>query len=155
MSVLISALQSIAKRRTDDRELEYQVGDPIVSEGLNYWPPWVDPLPNTMATYGTDGAGNVGGVCSLQPMWDDRIRYGGWSNFPYRITGIVQDSNGNPVSNAVCSLFRTSDDQWMYDSVSKDGGQYDFGVSDTTTTYYIVAFSGSTQGVTVNTLVGA
>lgn len=157
MSTLCNLMLSLAVRRRDDRELEYQVGDPFVSEGLNFWPPWVDPLPTAMETYGTDGAGNVGGVISLQPMWDDRIRYGGSSNLPYRITGIVQDSGGNPVTNAVCSLFRTSDDAWMYDCVTTSGGQYDFGVTNTTTTYYIVAFDAGNnrQGVTANTLVGS
>ena len=155
MSTLISALQSIAKRRTDDRELEYQIGDPYVSEGLSFHPPLLDPTPFCNAQI-VDGAGNVGGVISLVAMWDDRIRFGGASNFPYRITGIVQDSGGNPITNATCSLFRTVDDAWMYDCITAAGGQYDFGVNDTVTTYYVVAFGpGSTQGVTVNTLVGA
>lgn len=156
MSVLCNLMLSLAVRRRDDRELEYQIGDPVVSEGLNYWPPWVDPTPPNNFQW-IDGAGNVGGVISLATCWDDRVRYGGWSNFPYRITGIVQDSSGNPVTNAVCSLFRTSDDTWMYDCVSKDGGQYDFGVSDTATTYYVVAFDAGNQrqGATVQTLVGS
>jgi hypothetical protein len=145
----------VALRRRDDRELEYQIGDPVVSEGLNYWPPWVDPQVFYAGTY--DGVGGVGGVLSLQPMWDDRIRYGGWSNFPYRITGIVQDSGGTPISNAVCSLFRTSDNQFMYSAVSKDGGQYDFGVDDTVTRYYIVAYRAGPdlEGTTSNQLVGS
>lgn len=154
MSHLVSRLLSIAITRQDDRELEYQVGDPYVSEGLWFWPPWTDPLPTLMDTWPVNGPSLV---TSIQPMYDDRIRYGGFSNFPYRITGIVVDSTSTPVSNAVCSLFRTSDDQWMYDCVSKDGGQYDFGVSDTTTTYYVVAFDtgNGRQGVTTNTLVGS
>jgi hypothetical protein len=157
MSTIINRALNQALRRMDDRELEYQVGDPFVSEGLNYWPPWTDPLPTAMASYAYDGAGQVGGVMSLQPMWDDRIRYGGWSNFPYRITGIAQDESGNPLSNTVLSLFRASDEAWMYDAVSKDGGQYDFGVSDTVTTYYIVAFNAGVgkQGVSVQTLTGS
>jgi hypothetical protein len=156
MSTLVNIMLSVALRRKDDRELEYQIGDPVVSEGLNYWPPWTDPMLGQNFQI-LDGAGGVGGVLALATCWDDRIRYGGWSNLPYRITGIVQDAGGNPITNAVCSLFRTSDDAWMYDTVSAAGGQYDFGVSDTTTTYYIVAFDfgNNRQGVTVNTLTGA
>jgi hypothetical protein len=155
LSHLVSRLLSIALVRQDDRELEYRIGDPVVSEGLNFHPPWVDPQPFVADMF--DGAGGVGGVISLPPTWDDRVRYGGWSNFPYRITGIAIDVDGAPVSNATCSLFRTSDDQWMYDAVSKDGGQYDFGVSDTVTTYYIVAYrtGPDIEGTTVNTLTGS
>jgi hypothetical protein len=155
LSHLVSRLLSIALVRQDDRELECQIGDPVVSEELSFHAPWIDPQPYMAEMF--DGAGGVGGVISLPPTWDDRVRYGGYSNFPYLITGIVQDSGANPISNAVCSLFRTSDDQWMYDAVSKDGGQYDFGVSDTVTTYYIVAYRAGPdiEGTTVNTLVGS
>lgn len=157
MSTVINIALSMALRRKDDRELEYEIGDPFVSEGFWYHPPWGDPTPcNGSDTF--DGAGNVGGVISRQPVWDDRIRYGGWSNFPYRISGVAVDESGNPLTNSVLSLFRTVDDVWMYDSVSQPpDGQYDFGVSDTVTTYYIVAFNVGTgkQGVTVNTLTGS
>jgi hypothetical protein len=155
VSHTVARLLSVAITRQDDRELEYQVGDPVVSEGLNFHPPWVDPIIFVGEMY--DGAGGVGGVITLSPVWDDRIRYGGYSNFPYRIRGVVNDSVGNPITNAVCSLFRTSDDAWMYDAVSQPpDGQYDFGVPDNVTTYYVVAFDlgGARQGVTVNTLTG-
>ena len=157
MSTLCSLLLSVALRRRDDRELEYQIGDPVVSEGLNYWPPWTDPMfgQNFQMIDGAGGASR--NLLDLATCWDDRIRYGGWSNFPYRITGIVQDSGGNPISNAVCSLFRTADDAWQYDCVSKDGGQYDFGVPDTTTNYYIVAYRAGPdiEGTTSNQLTGS
>lgn len=155
MSHLVSRLLSIAITRQDDRELEYQIGNPVVSEGLSYHPPLVDPPVHWSEAF--DGAGGIGGIQSLSPCWDDRVRYGGWSNFPYRITGIIQDSDSNPISNAVVSLYRTSDDQWMYDCISKSGGQYDFGVSDMTTAYYIVAYRAGPDimGTTVNTLTGS
>jgi hypothetical protein len=157
VSVAIQLMLSVAIQRRDDRALEYvyAYGWPTMPEGYNYLPPLYDTFPADSSTF--DGAGGVGGVIGLQPVWDDRIRYGGYNNYPYRITGIVIDSNGDPVSNTTLSLFRTSDDAWIYDAVSGSGGQYDFGVSDTTTTYYIVAFNSGlgTQGVTVNTLVGS
>lgn len=156
MSLVINRALNQALRRWDDRELEYEIGDPFVSEGFWYHPPWGDPPPWGGKTF--DGAGGVGGVISQQQRWDDRIRYGGYSNFPYRISGVAVDEAGNPLTNTVLSLFRTVDDVWMYDSVSQPpDGQYDFGVSDTVTTYYIVAFNVGTgkQGVTVNTLTGS
>lgn len=157
MSHLESRLLSIAIVRRDDRELEYQIGSQTdIPEGLNYHPPWLDPQPLFVSEVFA-GTGGADGIQSLQPMWDDRVRYGGYNNLPYRITGVVQDSDGNPISNTVCSLFRTVDDQWMYDATSKDGGQYDFGVSDTTTQYYVVAFNIGLgkQGVTMSTLTGS
>jgi hypothetical protein len=150
-----SLLLSVGLQRRDERVLDFLYGDPIQPEGVCFHPMIFDPPCTVGSSY--DGAGNVGGVLAKQPMWDDRIRYGGWSNLPYRITGIVTDESGNPISNTVLSLFRASDDTWMYDAVSKDGGQYDFGVTDNTTAYYIVAFNAGIgkQGVTVQTLTGA
>jgi hypothetical protein len=47
---------------------------------------------------------------------------------------------GNPVSGATVWLFRTSDKQFMDETVSDENGEYAFYVDDTITQYFIRAY---------------
>lgn len=79
-------------------------------------------------------------------------------SYPYRIRGYTLDSNGAILGNVTLNLFRTSDNAWIATTTSDPAsGAYDFGVTDNTTAYFIVAYRPSppVEGTTVNTLIGS
>jgi hypothetical protein len=67
--------------------------------------------------------------------------YGSWGSEEtlFHITGVVRDMYGNPVSGATVWLFRTSDKQFIDETVTDENGAYVFNVGDTTTQYFIRA----------------
>ena len=95
--------------------------------------------------------------------WADRFRFPGCGHAPFRIAGITKDTNGVAIGNAVCKLYRTSDDVLQQTTLSATTnetgnlGNYGFVVYDSTTTFYIVAYrkSPDIEGTTENTLTGS
>lgn len=81
-----------------------------------------------------------------------------------RISGFTRDAGGTIVGGCTVECYYTAANNWgPQDSarqtvVSAADGSYSFGVPDTTTTYYLVAYktgSPDSFGTTVNTLTGS
>ena len=89
--------------------------------------------------------------------WLEEVTWAGGGDRVYRIQGTCKDAAGAVVANATLKLYRTSDDVLVATCTSNSDGFYAFGVEDTTTQYYIVAYrpSPAIEGTTVNTLVGS
>lgn len=84
-----------------------------------------------------------------------RSRYGVAS---YRIAGISEDSQGNPLAGCIVKLFRVQDDALITAVQSDAGGRWAALVGDTATTYYAVFFNpadSTVSGSSPPTLVGS
>jgi len=65
----------------------------------------------------------------------------------YKISGYTRDVNGNPIPNCVVWLFRTSDKQFIAETMSNEDGYYEFMVEDDVTEYFIRAHKDGTPNI--------
>jgi hypothetical protein len=104
-------------------------------------------LPNTNGSFNSEGQAT---------MWRNRVLW------PFTISGIARDLNGNPIPNAVIKLYRTSDDSVvkLFNSnddyvLSDANGLFTFTLGNNAGNFYIVAYlqgAPDVAGTTVNTL---
>jgi len=65
----------------------------------------------------------------------------------YKISGYTRDANGDPLPNCTVWLFRTSDKQFIAETISDEDGYYEFTVYDNVTEYFIRAHKDGTPNV--------
>lgn len=114
----------------------------------------------------TAGAVVGGEETGIQPfravVYDDDIRFGGTKAFSYTIRGQCLDSSGVAVPGATVELWLANptwdganEPRLFGTTVSDESGNYGFAVADTTTKYFVVAYTSAKGGVTVRNLTGA
>jgi protocatechuate 3,4-dioxygenase beta subunit len=93
----------------------------------------------------------------LPPTYDLGIDFTGGHQLPYYIIGQCVDNVGAPVAGATVELWRAADEMLIQTQLSRADGTYAFGVTDTVTPYFVVAWRAAPAigGITVRNLVGA
>lgn len=80
------------------------------------------------------------------------------ADYPFTISGVARDNQGNPIGGMTCMLFQTATDKLQAKMISEaTTGVFSFRVPNSTTNYYIVFLTaaGDQGGTTVNTLTGS
>lgn len=96
----------------------------------------------------------TGGLSSNHPSkWEQTDTWTG-NHRRKLISGVVLDATSTPVSGASVKLFNTSTGAEVDSTTSASDGTYTVGDPNNTTNF-VVAVSGSTQGITINTLTGS
>jgi len=82
---------------------------------------------------------------------DPEPTHGAWGSEEtapiYKICGYTRDANGNPLGGCTVWLFRTSDKQFIDETISDENGYYEFTVPDNVTEYFIRAHKDGTPNV--------
>lgn len=132
-------------------------GPDSVKDDDTFFTQWAwDPWPTRSGSV-FDGADAGNWPLSNRHVYIEDIRWSGCSNPLYRITGYCYDDVGNPVSGVTCRLVRTIDQVEIARTLSKEDGEYSFGMPDNTTQHGVDAYRESpmVSGGTVRTLVGS
>jgi hypothetical protein len=139
------------------------------------WPGWNS---GWIGSSGNIFVGDVWAGLDLAPtylpaMWTYDIHWGGSKQQPYNIKGTIRDNNGNIVIGATVELWLASapvgftagaspassggftPEVLVQTTISNADGYYSFQVPDTTTKYFIVAYTGAAGGVSARNLVGS
>ena len=122
-----------------------------VDRQLSYATPW---WPPRGGFYG-DLAADVGIQMAQSYGNLDRSATGGASRL--RVQGTTRDANGTPISGVTCSLFRTSDRQWIMDTVSLSDGSFQLFTPFTPDQHFVVFYKAGGPVIfatTVQTIIG-
>lgn len=134
----------------NQKPLTSKISPRVYSYATRYWPGSAG-----CGFYGDTAADiGVGQAQSYGPM--ERIAEGAASRVGF--VGITRDQYGAPLGGVTCSLFRTSDRQWIMDVVSRSDGGFGLVSPYSPDTHFIVYLkSGAPDvfGTTKQTLVGA